>query len=205
MVERVRDVEVRVRPCSWGSSMLKPTDRPPPSCAPRFAASITPGPPPVTTAQPASAKLRPTARAASYGSLSSSTRAEPNSATAGRSISATFSKPARNSAAIFATDASMSDVPDGRGSCGRRSRDAVRGTCEAIMPERAARRPSPRRARTTISAFARPPPSRSQRADRQIAPPSKNPDRDQVDQVEEEAGVARARGTGRSRSSAPIR
>src|SRR5260221_220719 len=42
-------------PCSWGSSMLKPTERPPPSLQPRFAASITPGPPPVTTAQPASA------------------------------------------------------------------------------------------------------------------------------------------------------
>src|SRR6266487_5333315 len=32
--------------------MLKPTERPPDCCAPRFAASITPGPPPVTTANP---------------------------------------------------------------------------------------------------------------------------------------------------------
>ena len=30
--------------CSCGSSMLKPTEKPPPSLAPRFAASITPGP-----------------------------------------------------------------------------------------------------------------------------------------------------------------
>ena len=35
------------RACSCGSSMLKPTLRPPPSWQPRFAASITPGPPPV--------------------------------------------------------------------------------------------------------------------------------------------------------------
>src|SRR5919199_284298 len=38
--------------------MLNPTDSPPPSLAPRFAASITPGPPPVTTAQPRSEKRR---------------------------------------------------------------------------------------------------------------------------------------------------
>ena len=43
--------------------MLKPTERPPPSLQPRFAASITPGPPPVTTAKPASAKSRPVSRA----------------------------------------------------------------------------------------------------------------------------------------------
>src|ERR671931_491558 len=41
--------------CSCGSSMLKPTESPPPSRAPRFAASMTPGPPPVTIANPASA------------------------------------------------------------------------------------------------------------------------------------------------------
>ena len=46
--------------------MLKPTESPPPSFAPRLAASITPGPPPVITAQPCSAKLRPTLRAAAY-------------------------------------------------------------------------------------------------------------------------------------------
>ena len=43
--------------------MLNPTDTPPASFAPRFAASITPPPPPVTTANPASTKLRETARA----------------------------------------------------------------------------------------------------------------------------------------------
>src|SRR3977135_843874 len=48
--------------CSCGSTMLKPTERPPPSLQPRFAASITPGPPPVTTAHPASPKRRPLPR-----------------------------------------------------------------------------------------------------------------------------------------------
>src|SRR5689334_15956639 len=94
--------------------MLNPTESPPPSRAPRFAPSITPPPPPVTTAQPASPNLRPTSRAHRYGLLPSSTRADPKSATAGRSMRATISNPARNSSAIFATDASMSDVPSSR-------------------------------------------------------------------------------------------
>ena len=83
--------------------MLKPTLRPPPSLQPRFAASITPGPPPVTTAKPASAKSRAVSRAWRYASLSSPTRAEPKIETAGRSISSTFWKPPRNSDAITAT------------------------------------------------------------------------------------------------------
>ncbi len=45
--------------------MLNPTEIPPPSFAPRLAASITPGPPPVTTDQPARAKSRAVSRAAS--------------------------------------------------------------------------------------------------------------------------------------------
>ena len=36
--------------CSNGSSMPSPTDSPPASQAPRLAASIAPGPPPVMTA-----------------------------------------------------------------------------------------------------------------------------------------------------------
>jgi hypothetical protein len=43
--------------------MLKPTESPPASLQPRFAASITPGPPPVTTAKPAPAKRLPASRA----------------------------------------------------------------------------------------------------------------------------------------------
>ena len=80
--------------------MLKPTERPPPSWQPRFAASITPGPPPVTTAQPARANSVAVARAASYGPLPSATRAEPKNETAGRSIFSTASKPWKNSSAI---------------------------------------------------------------------------------------------------------
>ena len=38
--------------CSNGSSMLQPIERPPASKAPRLAASMTPGPPPVITANP---------------------------------------------------------------------------------------------------------------------------------------------------------
>ena len=44
------EVDVGFIPCSCGSSMLQPTDRPPPSRQPRLAASIVPGPPPVMTA-----------------------------------------------------------------------------------------------------------------------------------------------------------
>jgi len=40
--------------------MLKPTESPSPSSAPRLQASISPGPPPVITAQPRSAKPRAT-------------------------------------------------------------------------------------------------------------------------------------------------
>src|SRR6266487_3617946 len=83
--------------------MLKPTERPPASFAPRFAASITPGPPPVTTAQPCAANKRPASRARSYTGSPSRMRAEPKMVTAGRSIDSTASNPARNSSAIMAT------------------------------------------------------------------------------------------------------
>ena len=42
--------------CSPGRSMVQPTVRPPASFAPRFAASMMPGPPPVITVKPASAR-----------------------------------------------------------------------------------------------------------------------------------------------------
>src|SRR4051794_4273686 len=86
--------------CSCGSSIPKPTERPPPSRQPRFAASITPGPPPVTTAQPASPKSRAVSRASSYAGDPSRDRAEPKQETAGRSIRSTASNPARNSSPI---------------------------------------------------------------------------------------------------------
>ena len=49
-----------LRPLSKGSSMPSPTLVPPASLAPLLTASIAPGPPPVITAKPASASLRPT-------------------------------------------------------------------------------------------------------------------------------------------------
>ena len=70
------------RPCSAGSSMLSPTERAPASRAPRFAASIVPGPPPVITAMPASPIARPTSRACSYSSSPGAVRAEPKTQTA---------------------------------------------------------------------------------------------------------------------------
>ncbi len=42
--------------------MLQPTDTPPASFAPRFAASISPGPPPVITVNPACASAVPIRR-----------------------------------------------------------------------------------------------------------------------------------------------
>ena len=70
-------------PCSNGSSMLSPTEGAPESTAPRFAASMIPGPPPVMTAKPASPSRRPTSRAAAYRGSSGSVRAEPNTTAAG--------------------------------------------------------------------------------------------------------------------------
>jgi len=49
----------RFMPCSWGSSIPRPTETPPASQAPLFAASMMPGPPPVITAKPAAAAWRP--------------------------------------------------------------------------------------------------------------------------------------------------
>ena len=163
--------------------MLKPTERPPPSLHPRFAASITPGPPPVTTAKPASAKRCPVSRAAAYVVEPSATRAEPKIETAGRSIRSTAWKPARNSDAISET--SLASV-----SCVRAQEAAVElarssltaaltcGTCaRRTMPER--------RATATV------PPSRV------VAPPrSRPPD------VERAAIRGRARAAARAAGAA---
>src|SRR6185312_1529167 len=62
--------------CSNGSSMPSPTDTPPASQAPRLAASIAPGPPPVMTAYPASTRSRPTSLPRAYSGSSACTRAE---------------------------------------------------------------------------------------------------------------------------------
>ena len=50
---------------------------PPASWAPRFAASMAPGPPPVIVATPRAASAAPTARARSYSASPSLERAVP--------------------------------------------------------------------------------------------------------------------------------
>ena len=58
-------IEIDVGCCSNGSSMLHPTERPPTSFAPRLAASMMPGPPPVITVNPSRAIAAPIFRASS--------------------------------------------------------------------------------------------------------------------------------------------
>src|SRR3954451_1085531 len=88
--------------------MPKPTESPPASCAPRFVASIRPGPPPVTTARPSEASPLPSWSARSYQGSSVGRRAEPNTVTAGRSIRSITSKPARSSSRMKSSDCSRS-------------------------------------------------------------------------------------------------
>src|SRR3989344_8818709 len=61
--------------------MLMPTDLPLPSTAPLLPASIIPGPPPVTTANPSSAIILPNLRASSYHLVPSGNLAEPKNET----------------------------------------------------------------------------------------------------------------------------
>ena len=79
--------------------MLSPTESASASCAPRFAASIAPGPPPVITANPASPIARPVSRARSYSGESSGIRAEPKTQMAGP-ISPSSLKPKTSSLSI---------------------------------------------------------------------------------------------------------
>src|SRR6478672_1458827 len=61
--------------------MLRPIDSPPASLAPRLAASISPGPPPVITLKPCLTRQAAVSRVSSYQGWSSGTRAEPKSET----------------------------------------------------------------------------------------------------------------------------
>ncbi len=83
-------------PCSNGSSIPSPMDVPPALCAPAFAASMIPGPPPVITAYPASASSRPTSTACAQSGWSAGVRAEPNTDTVGPT-SARAPNPSTNS------------------------------------------------------------------------------------------------------------
>src|SRR5438128_758344 len=113
-----------LRPCSKGSSMFRPTDRPRPSRAPLLAASMVPGPPPVMMAKPRRASSAANRRAASYMGSGGRTRAEPKKVTAGPTV-ARASKPATNSAWIRSTRQGSlsrnSGAPSGRSSSLRSS------------------------------------------------------------------------------------
>src|SRR6202171_1585004 len=113
-----------LRPCSKGRSMFRPTESPRPSRAPRLAASIVPGPPPVMMAKPRRASSAARARAASYIGSGGRTRAEPKKVTAGPTV-ASASKPATNSAWIRSTRQGSlsrnSGAPSGRSSSLRSS------------------------------------------------------------------------------------
>src|SRR5215472_13871385 len=85
------------RPLSIGSSMPRPTETPPASAAPLFAASMIPGPPPVMTAYPAPLSAAAISSASSYCGVPGSVRAEPKTETAMPS-SASSPKPSTNSA-----------------------------------------------------------------------------------------------------------
>src|SRR4051812_19287064 len=82
--------------------MPSPTEVPPASDAPLFAASMTPGPPPVMTAKPASTSWRPRDSASPYDGSSGVVRADPNTEIAGPS-SASAPKPSTNSLWIRST------------------------------------------------------------------------------------------------------
>ncbi len=76
--------------------MLQPIDSAPASRAPRLAASMIPGPPPVMIPKPASPISRAVSLACAYCGWSDGTRAEPNTVTAGP-MRARVSNPATNS------------------------------------------------------------------------------------------------------------
>src|SRR5690606_20514640 len=79
--------------------MLSPMDGEAPSCAPRLAASMMPGPPPETTAKPASESRREISTVVSYQGCPAWIRALPKIETAGR-IEASFSVASMNSEII---------------------------------------------------------------------------------------------------------
>src|SRR3954469_498906 len=70
-------------PCSCGSSIPRPTETPPTSAAPRLAASMIPGPPPVMIVMPLPASRAARSRAFAYIASSGWVRADPKMLTAG--------------------------------------------------------------------------------------------------------------------------
>src|SRR5581483_5299667 len=89
-------------PCSNGSSMLHPTECPPPSRHPLFAASMMPGPAPVMIENPERASSFAVSWAARYCGSSGPVLAEPKTDTP-LSIPASVSNPSINSLMILST------------------------------------------------------------------------------------------------------
>src|SRR6185437_10805535 len=114
--------------CSKGSSMLQPMESPFPSCAPRFAASMIPGPPPVITGKPSLPSSLAVVIACSYTLSSFFVRAEPKIVTALRT-SCRVSNPSTNSPMIRSTRQGSEWVKDRRsltvGDARRRSSSVV--------------------------------------------------------------------------------
>ena len=79
--------------------MSRPIEATPASLAPRLAASMTPGPPPVMIAKPASPSLRAASRACSYSGWPGGVRAEPKTETA-LPTCASDAKPVRSSSSM---------------------------------------------------------------------------------------------------------
>src|SRR5881394_1289284 len=116
--------------------MLRPTESPPASAAPRLAASIKPGPPPVMTVNPSCARQAAVSRQSSYQRWSSGTRAEPKIETPS-SMSRSASKPRSTSAWIRSrrTSSSASTSPGTRSNRSSRSGDkeiVLQPPCEQV-------------------------------------------------------------------------
>src|SRR3546814_16065567 len=95
--------------------MVRPIDNAPASRAPRLAASITPGPPPVITAKPARPRASATARAAAYSAVPEPARAEPK-------IDTAFVTPRRSAKPVASSAdirADRKSVVEGTGVAGR--------------------------------------------------------------------------------------
>ena len=184
------------RPCSCGSRMLKPTERPPPSFAPRFAASITPGPPPITSARPASARSRAVCPRPRRWPSPRRPAPSPKTETAGRSIRSNAGTPpgTRRRSARCRSRTSLRSTAGGGGrarcSCSQPVLRDVRR--EHACDERHGRHDrgdghqigEPPGA---PGSTAPPPTPDAPRAEHMAA--VEDPDRREVDQVEQEAGV----------------
>ena len=215
VLEGQREVAVRVQPLlvrehdveadREPAGLLGSRGSPPPS---------RPGPPPVTTAKPASAKSARRSRApCSYVGDSSPTRAEPKIETAGRSISLDLleageelgrdqrrrrsrSSPSRRrSSRCGSTSLFAHSRPAGRGRADHRRARARRRVRTRVERHRRAGDDAAASAGFGAAATGA---EDAPRAEDCAA--VEEPDRDQVEEVEEEARRRRARAAGRSRS-----